>query len=272
MIVYFLSFSALSQGWQSVGARSNSLANATVANVDVWSYYQNPGALGFLDHPSIGVSYENRFLLKELQTQGLVYAHPLKVGVLSIGLQTYGYKIYRSDRIGVGYALKLSKNLALGVQLNYQDVRIQNYAYVGTATAEIGLLAELAPKLFLGFSVLNLNRARVAEFANDRLSTYFKLGLKYEISKSVNLFLEGEKEFTSKIRPKLAVEYQLVKKFYLRVGGAYNPPEVTFGIGYQFAIGLQLDAGSAWTQHLGWSPHVGITYDFKKKIKDEVLQ
>ena len=253
------------QGWIPVGAKSNSLANAVVANTDVWSFYHNPGALGYMKNASIGASYENRYLLKELQTQAVAYAQPLKAGVLSFGIQSYGYRVYRSNRIGIGYALKLHEKVAMGVQLNYQDVRIENYDYVATVTAEVGILAKIAPKITLGFSLLNLNRAKAAEFADDRFGTYLRLGLKYNISDLVILFVEAEKEVTSKIRPKLAIDYQLINRFFLRVGGAYNPPEITFGIGYQFAIGLKLDAGSAWRQHLGWAPHIGLTFDFKVK-------
>ena len=142
-LLFIVSFGVYAQGWQPVGARSNSLANATVADVDVWSYYHNPGALGYMNNASIGASYENRFALKELQTQGLVYAQPLKVGVLSVGLQTFGYKTYRSNRVGLGYALKLHERIAMGVQLNYQDVWIRGYDYVGTVTAEVGVLGKI---------------------------------------------------------------------------------------------------------------------------------
>jgi len=267
LLLIILPFITFGQGWVPVGAKSNSLANAVVANTDVWSFYHNPGALGYMKNASIGASYENRYLLKELQTQAVVYAQPLKAGVLSFGVQSYGYRVYRSNRIGVGYALKLHEKIAMGVQLNYQDVRIESYNYVATVTAEIGILARITPKITLGFSVLNLNRAKAAEFADDRFGTYFRLGLKYAISDLVVLFIEAEKEVTSKIRPKLAIDYQLVNRFFLCVGGSYNPPEITFGIGYQFPVGLKLDAGSAWRQHLGWAPHIGLTFDFKVKDK-----
>jgi NADH:ubiquinone oxidoreductase subunit 5 (subunit L)/multisubunit Na+/H+ antiporter MnhA subunit len=39
-------------------------------------------------------------------------------------------------------------------------------------------------------------------------------------------------------------------------------------IGYWFKNNLKLDMGSAWQQHLGWSPHFGLTYDFKSKVHE----
>lgn len=271
LLFLLASSTTFSQGWLPVGARSNSLANAVVADVNVWSFFHNPGALGYLKNASIGASYENRYLLKELQHQAIVYAQPLKngkAGVLSVGVQSFGFKVYRSNRFGLGYALKLHEKVAMGVQLNYQDVWIQNYDYVGTVTAEIGLLSKITKNLSLGFSVMNINHARISRIPDNRFGTFFRLGLKYEFSNIVGITAEVEKEIRSKIRPKIGLEYQMIKGFFLRLGAAYNPAEITFGIGYKFKFRLQLDAGSAWRQHLGWSPHVGITYDFKSKVQE----
>jgi len=266
-LLLMLCIPVFSQGWLPIGARSNSLANATVADVDVWSYYHNPGALGYIDHAAVGASYEDRFLLKELQTQALVYVQPLKVGVLSVGIQSFGYQVYRANKFGVGYSMKLHEKVSMGVQLNYQDIRTQGYNYIGTVTAEVGILAKLTKQLNLGFSVMNINRAKEAKIGGDRFGTFFRLGLQYKPINNVAIFLEAEKEIHSKIQPKLAVEYQVAKNFFLRVGAAYNPPQIAFGLGYAFNFGLNLDAGSQWTQNLGWSPHIGLTYHFKKKVK-----
>lgn len=258
---------AFSQGWIPVGARANSMANAVVADVDAWSFFHNPGALGYMENAAVGASYENRYLLKELQTQAIVYVQPLKAGVLSVGAQSYGYRVYRSNRFGVGYALKLHEKIAMGVQLNYQDVWVQNYDYIGTLTAEFGILAKINKKISLGFSVMNLNHAQATRIPNQRFGTFLRLGLQYQISKLVAINAEVEKEIRSKIRPRLGVDYQVVNQFFLRIGAAYNPPEITFGFGYGFDFGLRIDAGSAWRQHLGWSPNIGLTYDFKAKEK-----
>ena len=72
-----------------------SLANASVCLTDAWAFHHNPGAIAGIKQTSIGLSYENRFTLKELQNQALVIAHPLKKGVISLGAQTYGFSLYR---------------------------------------------------------------------------------------------------------------------------------------------------------------------------------
>lgn len=252
------------QGWRSVGARSLSLSGTVVASRDVWSYHHNPAGIAYVQKISAGLSYENRYLLKELQTQGMVVAVPLKIGVISAGVQSYGYRIYRTMRVGAGYSMKLAERIAAGVQLNYQGMRIENYGTRSNVTAEAGITADVTSDLTLGFSVMNIGRSKLAEFQDERYTTVMRLGLAYSVSGKVLILGEVQKEITSKLRPKLAVEYELLSDFFLRIGGAYNPPELSFGIGYIVKKAFKIDIGSAWQQHLGWCPHVGFTYELKK--------
>jgi hypothetical protein len=264
-LCFSLSFS---QGWQAVGARSLSLSNATVCLSDVWAFHKNPGALAQLKNTSAGLSYENRFLLKELQTQGFVVAHPLKKGVISLGGQLYGQSLYRTNRIGLGYSMQLSEKISAGVQLNYQSVRITNYGQKGTVSAEAGVFAKVTDKVNFGFSIFNINRAKLADFQDDRFSTIMSVGMSYEISSKVQVFAEAEKEIESKIRPKGAMEYKVSDKFFMRIGFGVNPLELTFGSGIALKNGLKIDFGSAWHQVLGFSPHAGLTFDLKSKTNE----
>lgn len=256
------------QGWQPAGARSMSMANSTVALADVWSYHHNPAGLAFVKSTSAGLSYENRFLLKELQTQAAVVAQPLKVGVLSAGAQMYGYRAYRTTRVGLGYSMLLGEKISAGVQLNYQGIRIDNYGSKGTVTAEAGFLAKINSKVSLGFSVMNIGMAKLTEFEDDRFSTFMRLGLNYQISSKVSILAEIEKSIETKLRVKAGMEYELLDRFFFRMGAASNPTEITFGFGYEFKNRLKIDLGSAWHQHLGWSPHFGLTYELLNKKHD----
>jgi hypothetical protein len=251
------------QGWLPMGARSNSMGNSSVTLTDVWAFHHNPGAIADLEKQAISISYENRFLLKELQSQGLVYGQPLKKGVLSFGAQTYGFKTYRTNRVGVGYSMKLSELFSAGVQLNYQNIRLtENYGSKNTVTAEVGILAKITEKWSIGVSAFNLGRNKLADFQDDRFTTLMRLGTSYKVSKKVLVTAEVEKNVDFALRAKAGVEYQLVDKFYLRGGFATQPIEASFGFGYKFSV-FQLDFGSAYHQQLGWSPHFSFTYQHK---------
>ena len=262
-LLLLVPFTVFSQGWLPMGARSNSMGNASSTLTDVWAFHHNPGALAELDKQAAGLSYENRFLLKELQSQGLVFAQPLKKGVLSIGAQTYGFKTYRTNRIGAGYSMKLSEKFSAGVQLNYQNVRFaENYGGKGTVTAEVGILAKITEKWSIGVSAFNIGRNKLTDFQDDRFTTLMRLGTSYSISKKVLVAAEVEKNVDFPLRAKAGIEYRLIEQFYLRGGFATEPIEASFGFGYKFSV-FQLDFGSAYHQQLGWSPHFSFTYQHK---------
>ncbi|NBR13871.1 MAG: hypothetical protein EBU01_04715 [Crocinitomicaceae bacterium] len=265
----FIIFSSLanflfSQGWQPMGSRSMSLANATVAIEDVWAFHHNPAALASLKKIGAGVSYENRFLLKELQSQGFVVAVPLKKGVISFGGQTFGYNQFRTYRTGLGYSMALAEFISVGVQLNYNAVRINpSYGNHQTVTAEVGILAKVSNNWSLAFSTFNITRNKLSDFAEDRYSTVLRFGTRYSISDKVFFLAEAEKNVDYNLRFKTGFEYVPISNFFVRGGFATAPIEYTFGLGYAFSGVYKLDLGSAYHQFLGWSPHFSFTYQLK---------
>lgn len=261
----FLAFHSIGQGYYPSGSRSMSMANASNTFTDAWAYFNNPAGLAMDNNLQAGLSYENRFLLKELQSQSAVVAIPLKVGVISVGGQTFGYRQFRSTKAGVGYSMKLSDRLMIGVQGNYQGLMLnENYGNKHTATAEIGILTLLTENWRVGVTVNNVGRAKLSEYSDDRFSTYFKLGTSYRFSKSVLMSLEFEKNLETALRVKSGIEYTPIENLYLRGGFATARTELTFGVGYDFGL-LSLEIGSAYDQILGWSPNFSLTLDKKKE-------
>lgn len=261
-LTYGLSFG---QGWTPMGARSMAMANASSTLNDVWAYHHNPGALGDVSTLTAGLSYENRFLLKELQSQGFAVAVPLKVGVISVGGQLYGSQQYRTSKAGFGYSMKLSDKFFAGVQLNYLGLRLpENYGSANTVTGEVGIYAKISEQWKIGASVFNLGRARLADFADDRFTTMMRLGTSYTFSEKVLVALDFEKNLDYDVRIKTGIEYEVVNRFKLRGGFATAPIELSAGIGYEWKQ-LQLGVGSSYHQILGWSPNFALVFKSEKK-------
>ena len=263
IFIFSLQFS-FCQGWLPMGSRSHALGNASVAIDDIWAYHHNPANLVSVKKLGLGLSYENRFLLKELQSQGFVVALPLKAGVISFGLQSFGFKNFRTNRLGLGYSMKLAEFLSCGVQLNYHQVRLTDaYGRKDALTAELGLRANITDNWKVAFSVFNLTRTKISEFGEDRLSTLMRLGTQYTFSEKVMLVAELEKNIEFPVRFKTGIEYSPIRKLFLRGGFATQPIEISAGLGYRFKEQFQLDLGSAYHQILGWSPNFSFTYLMK---------
>lgn len=269
LLLIFLATSGMtfSQGWTPMGARSMAMANASSTLNDVWGYHHNPGALGDVNELTAGLSYENRFLLKELQSQGFAVAVPLKVGVISVGGQLYGSQQFRTYKAGLGYSMKLSDKFFAGVQLNYLGLRLpENYGSANTMTGEVGIYAKITDDWKIGASVYNLGRAKLSEFADDRFSTIMRFGTSYTFSEKVLIALDFEKSLDYDVRIKTGVEYEVVKNFKLRGGFATAPIELSAGIGYEWKH-FQLSVGSSYHQILGWSPNFAIIFKSDKSAR-----
>lgn len=255
------------QGWNPVGSRSASLANTSVCLDDVWAYHHNPGATASIQKISIGAYYESRFLTRELQTQALALAIPLKVGVLSAGAQFFGYEQFRNTRAGLGYSMKFTDFLQVGVQGNIQTLRLGgNYGSTTSGTVEAGILAKVSEKWSIGISVMNIGRQRISPL-NDRFATVLRAGCQYKPSKKVSILAEVEKQVITKISFRGAVEYQPVKPLFIRLGAQSAPMEFALGFGYQVS-GFSIDLGSKYHQTLGWTPNIGLNYQFAKHEKN----
>lgn len=264
LLLFTYSFSvSFAQGWNPVGSRAVSLANTSVCLDDVWAYHHNPGALASVKTSSFGAYYETRFLTKELQTQALAVAIPLKVGVISAGAQFFGYNQYRNTRAGLGYSMKFTDFLQVGVQGNLQTLRLGgNYGSTISGTVEAGLLAKVSEKWSVGVSVMNIGRQRINP-VTDRFATVLRGGCQYKASKKVSVLAEVEKQVITKISFRGAVEYQPVQNLFIRFGAQSAPMELALGIGYKVS-GFSIDLGSKYHQTLGWSPNFGLNYQFKE--------
>jgi hypothetical protein len=255
------SFHGWSQG-MSNSARALSMSNASVSLNDVWAHVNNPAALVGLKKQSIGISYQNRFSVKEMQTQGLVYAIPLKRMVFSAGSQWYGYQQYRSLKNGLGLAMALSEKVSLGVQLNHHSIRLnENYGNSSNVTGEMGLLVQFTEQIRLGCSVLNIGRTKIASNSNERLTTLMRLGMQYVVSNQLFIVSELEKNVLYPLSFKMGAEYKPSAKICFRGGLSTAPISFSFGVGTQFKSRFQLDLGTAYHQLLGWSPHISFQVD-----------
>lgn len=261
------SLQSLAQGYSTVGARSAALANSSVCLEDVWAFHNNPGALATIRHATAGIYYESRFTLKELQTQAFATAIPLKVGVLSVGAQFFGYSQYRSTKAGIGYSMHLGERLSAGVQVNGQQLTIAGgYGSSLNATVEGGILAKISEKWTVGASVMNIGRQRIAQLEGDYYTTVMRVGATYLPSQKVRVCAEVGKQVTTSFSFRAGIEYMPTTKFCIRAGAQSGPTQLAFGASYKLG-GFSIDLGSRYHSILGWTPNAGLNYQFGQHEK-----
>jgi hypothetical protein len=262
-----LTFTTVAQSTSILGARSTALGSSSVTLTDVWAYQSNPAALADLKKVSFSAAYQCRFLLKELQAQGLVYVQPFRYGAISAGITMNGNSVLRIVRCGIGYSLTLFEKLSAGVQLNYHQTSIaENYGHQANVTAECGMLLGLSENWRIGASVYNLGRANLSDFQDERLPTKMRLGTNIQLSKAVLLSSEAEKELEHPLRFKVGVEYLPHRLLAIRMGCQTNPITLSSGFGILWST-FRLDFATQYHQVLGWTPQLTFTYQAKKVVK-----
>ena len=252
------SFQAQNEGVS--GARAYGLAGTSSLTSDLWSTNNNPAGLAFLKKWQAGISYENQFLLSELSNKTAIVSAPAANGSFGLSVNQFGYSSFNENRIGVSYGQQLGKNISMGIQLNYSSTQIgDGYGQTNALSGNIGLLANINNELSLSAVVINPNRAKLAEFTDERLPTLLKLGLKYDFSKKVTAFTEVTKDIDYDANVRIAIEYKALDLLYFRAGYATYPALSSFGFGLNLDK-FKLDFASGFHSNLGFSPQVSLSF------------
>src|SRR5690554_6826809 len=88
------------------GARSIGLAQSHVALDDGWSVFNNVGAMGRLLASQAIFGYDHRLGLNELTTLAAGATLVTNIGVLGIGLSSYGGELFNQKCLGAGFSNK----------------------------------------------------------------------------------------------------------------------------------------------------------------------
>ncbi len=265
LVVSFISTWAIGQSNTHFGGRSAGLAHASVTLSDVWSAHHNQAGLAWMKEQSVGVYYQNKFSMKELNNVGLAYAHPLKKGTIALQWSNFGYSLYQENKVGLAYALQLSEKLSGGIQLDYLSTKLGGiYGSKSALAAEIGLQAKLTSNIRIGAHFYNPTRTKLNEYNGEAIPSIMRLGIDYRFSEKVLVIVETEKDIDHVAMLKSGIEYKANEKFYVRGGVATGPTLGSFGFGLNMKQ-YKLDIAASYHQTLGFSPEISFIYEFKKK-------
>lgn len=263
LLTFFLYFSTtclLAQNESISGARAFGMGGISILQQDLWAVNNNPANLCKLKTWNAGISYENQFLQTKLSNKTAVFTYPTQQGAFGFSVNQFGFSAYNENRIGVSYGQSLGKNFALGVQLNYLNTSIsEGYGNSSAISGNVGLWARINEELSLAGMIINPNKAKLAEFTDERYPTLIKLGVAYEFSPKVHLMSELVKDIDFDANVRMGIEYQAIDILYLRLGYGTTPALSSFGFGLYFN-NFQLDLASSFDSNFGFSPQVSLSY------------
>ncbi len=245
------------------GARSQAMGQTSVALCDFWSLSNNQAGTAWLKSISAGLSFENRFLVKELMYEQLGFALPTMAGTFGLFAGRFGNTQYSEIKAGLSYARKFGKHFAVGIQLDYFRIQItDDYGNKNLLSCEIGLMYQADKHLSIGVQVLNPVPVAITAHPREQLPSIICIGLSYRFSDNFLTTVESEKDLENPLAFRAGVEYHFARPAYARIGISTSPMSFSFGFGLEFGK-LKFDMASGYHQALGFSPSGSIIYSFK---------
>ena len=267
LLIFCISFFTISVSFgqnafsTAAGARGIGMGNANLTLKDVYSGFNNPAGLAYLDGFEGAAFVENRFLLQELQLAAISIAQSTNSGTIGMTLQYFGFEEYNEQKVGLNYSRKLFDKFSIGAQFDLLSTRIKEYGNAAAITFEVGLQYEILDKLTMGIHVFNPIRATIGTEISPSI---LQIGLTYQVADYLTISGTIEKETTLPYNAKFGLEYQVADKVQLRAGMNSNPNRLSFGVGY-LVNQLQLNVAATYHEVLGFSPALGFQFTPKKK-------
>ncbi len=219
---------------------------------DVFSWLTNQAALAQVKSTAAGVYGERAYMLTETSIYAAVIAVPSTMGNFGLAIKYAGFKLFNEHEISLAYARKLGQLLDVGVQFNYYGYRIPTYVASSTLNVELGAIAHLGKYFNLGLHVYSPVGGYFPK-TNEKLGSYWKVGLGYNASDQ--FFLRAEMVKPEKLPANInaGIQYNFLHQFFLRGGisSALRGGYAGVGIGWNK---LRLDLAVSYHPQLGFSP------------------
>ncbi len=242
------------------GSRQSAMGFAfTSVADDHWSIFYNPAGISKVQNFSGGVFYSPApFGLKELATGSAVISKKFTFGNLGLAFQTYGFDLFRENKISFAYGNNFFPEFQFGIKLTYNSLNIANYGSDYSIGVDVGILSTLSENFQLGFATTNLNSPTYG-VNKEKLSQTFSGGFSYKPINNLILSLELEKEVRYQFNLKSGLEYLPIKFMALRFGFNTEPNNFTGGIGIIYS-NFQFNYAFISNNYLGLTHNFGIDY------------
>jgi len=222
--------------------------------------FHNPAGLGVMAHRELTLFYCNPFGLRELTYGTGVGVLPTRMGVLALGFQSFGNRLYRESSFILSYGNLYGEDLCYGFNLRYMRLEIQGYGSDAALGVDTGLLIRLSRRIKWGFFARNLNRPIIGEKKEDIPQTY-STGLSLKPTENVLLALDLYKDVRFPVEVRFGTELKVLGSLYLRTGVGSNPSRFSTGIGISIGY-LQIDYAFHTHQDLGLTHQISVTLRF----------
>lgn len=243
----------LTAGYIGLGAYS-------LNHVDAFSGIANQAALAQIKNITAGVYGERRFLLSELNNYSGVIVLPTRSGNFGIKTGYAGFSDFNETQLGISYGRSLGKKLDIGVQFNYNGIRISSYGNASAVSAELGSVFHLTEKFHTGFHILNPVGGKFGKEQNEKLASVYTVGFGYDASKKFFISCAIEKEEDQPVNVNAGMQYKFIPQLLVRAGISSATSSVWGGAGLFFKS-FRIDITTSYHPQLGITPGILVLFN-----------
>lgn len=267
IVCLFQTFTLNAQYFTPIGARLNSMGNASVAVSDVFSIFSNPSNLARLDKASVAVYADHRYSVSGLNTLAFASNHTVRKASISLGATRFGDELLNHNRVEAAAAYRI-RLVSLGLGLAYQQLMVSENGVARAMTLQFGGTVEISPKIRYAAHVYNMLRAKVDASSSLYYPVIMRTGFSYLPIKSAIISAEIEKDSRFEPNFKLGLEYQLKEWICLRTGMNSNTFNAFGGIGFK-QKDWKLDYGVSFHNRLGMVHYLSLIFSIDRKSKEK---
>jgi len=233
-------------------ARATGLSNAYVAVAnDVWAAYYNPAGLAQTDAYATGFAYQRLFNLSFFKNIFAAANVPLpgKYGTLAVSAEQFGVE-YDGEWMSREYTAMVSHGfyllndmhsfLSVGYNLKYyywelpESVDGLQLGSAGTFGVDVGLMASLYHRTYLGVYVYNINAPSFGAETQRELPQRIVVGASYRPITDLITTVSMDKTVGYDMMIEAGFEYSLIKYLTVRLGASTMPNRISAGLGIHY--------------------------------------
>lgn len=251
-------FSIAQNDWEQL-MQPSSILQHKVFQSNPFIYHTAVGGLAFSDSSSVGISVENKYLITSLSKLNISAQFKTLHGGLSIHMNTMANEIFSGVSMGMGYGIRLSKTLGIGVDGKVKRDQFRGFVPFFILSPQLGLLYLFAKKGSISVHLRKLIKPNVHPFYKEfgNISSC----INYQIAEQVELGVEITNDFRNKSNLNVYTEWSPTNQLQTYLYYRTNSTEIQTGIVYSLK---RLGMGMGISNHpfLGSSAFIMLHHGF----------
>lgn len=235
-------------------------------HVDAFSFTANQASLARLKNITAGVYGERRFMLNELNYYSGAFVLPTSSGNFGMKANYAGFTDYNETLFGLAYARNLGKKVDIGVQFNYNGIRIAGYGDASAISFEAGAILHLSEKLHTGIQVTNPVGGKFGKLREEKLPSIYSFGAGYDASDKFFISAAIEKEEDQPVNVIAGFQYKFIPQLMVRAGVSTATSSLWAGAGITLKS-FRLDITAGYHPQLGVTPGLLLIFNIPKNEK-----